>query len=295
VPADITNGDWTPAEWHALLRRHDIRPDKRLGQNFLFGPGSLRKVVAAADLVRWPTVLEIGAGVGSLTRVLAQACDRLVAVEFDRRLFGALRETVEGRAHVELVQADILKLDLGALFGASAYAVVANIPYNITSAVIRKLLEANHPPGQIVLTVQREVAERIVAEPGEMSLLALSVQLYGSPSVVATLPAQAFYPVPKVGSAVLRIGLDGGEELDPALVDAVFALAHAGFGQRRKQLRNSLEHGTTLDRTAVTELLASVAIDPKRRPQSLSVAEWKTLANAYLGMREAWRGRGAAG
>jgi 16S rRNA (adenine1518-N6/adenine1519-N6)-dimethyltransferase len=272
---------WQPSEWHALLRRHDIRPDKRLGQNFLFDPWSLARIVRVVDLHQWPSVLEIGAGVGSLTRMLSQQAQRVIAVEFDRRLLPALQEAVTGLRDVELIVGDFLGLKLGDLMGDAPYAVAANIPYNITSAVIRKLLEAPSPPGQIVLTVQREVAERIVAGPGDMSLLALSVQLYGAPSIEAMLPARAFYPSPKVGSAVLRIEYRPVAVHDSAQVETLFDLARAGFSQRRKQLRNSLAHGLPLNRDQVDELLAAVGIDPKRRPQSLSVDEWMTLATAY--------------
>ncbi|MGA9534051.1 MAG: 16S rRNA (adenine(1518)-N(6)/adenine(1519)-N(6))-dimethyltransferase RsmA [Anaerolineales bacterium] len=276
-----TSEVWRPKKWHALLRRHNIRPDKRLGQNFLLDPASLNRILGVVDLEQWPVVLEIGAGVGSLTRTLARQAQRVVAVEFDRRLLPALQEAIADLDGVELVFGDFLDLRLADLMGDSPYAVAANIPYNITSAVIRKLLEAPNPPGQIVLTVQREVAERIVAGPGDMSLLALSVQLYGTPSIEARLPASVFYPSPKVDSAVLRIEFRSDAVHDSDQIETVFDLARAGFGQRRKQLRNSLEHGLPLDREQVSELLGEVGIDPKRRPQSLSIAEWKRLATTY--------------
>lgn len=268
--------------WKDLLRRHGIRPDRRLGQNFLFNPNALEKVVAAAELGGHETVLEIGAGVGSLTRLLAQRAGRVVAVEFDQRLLPALREVVEPFPNVRIVEGDILSLDLADLVGGERYQVVANIPYNITSAVIRKLMEADSSPGRVVLTIQQEVAERIVAEPGDMSLLALSVQLYGEPSVRNRISKRDFYPSPEVDSAVLRIDLRAELPLSNGELEALFMLARAGFHQRRKQLRNSLGHGTELSRNDVDELMESVGLSPKRRPQSLGVEEWIELTLAYL-------------
>jgi len=273
---------WTPTQWRALLRRHRIRPDKRLGQNFLFNTRGLQTVVQAADLASTETVLEIGAGVGSLTQRLARQVAGVVAVEFDRRLLPALGEALDGLANVTLVAGDFLSLSLEAVVPQPGYAVVANIPYNITSAVIRKLMESPNPPSRVVLTVQSEVAERIVAGPGEMSLLALSVQLYARPSIAARLPASAFFPAPKVDSSVLRIDRIDQEQVDPDLAEAVFSLARAGFGQKRKQLHNSLGHGLALTAGEVEQLLTSVGVAAARRPQSLSVDEWRRLAQAYL-------------
>lgn len=268
--------------WKDLLRRHDIRPDRRLGQNFLFDTNALQKVVTAAELEGDETVLEIGAGVGSLTRMLAERAARVVAVEFDQRLLPALREVVEPFPNVRLVEGDFLSLALPDLVGGERYQVVANIPYNITSAVIRKLMEAGNSPGRVVLTVQREVAARIVAEPGEMSLLALSVQLYGEPSVRSHISRRDFYPAPDVDSAVLRIDLHKELPLSNGELESLFTLARAGFQQRRKQLRNSLGHGTALSRQDVDQLMDSVGLSPKRRPQSLGVEEWVELTRAYL-------------
>ncbi|MDX1600880.1 MAG: rRNA adenine dimethyltransferase family protein, partial [Anaerolineales bacterium] len=167
----------------------------------------------------------------------------------------------------------------------SDYRVVANIPYNITSAVIRKLIEAESTPDLVVLTVQREVAKRIVAEPGEMSLLALSVQLYGNPSLEGNISRNAFYPSPDVDSAVLKINLKPDLPLSADEVDRLFNLARAGFQQRRKQLRNSLGHGTSLSREEVDQVMEAAGVSPKRRPQSLSVTEWIELTRRVSSFR----------
>lgn len=268
--------------WRSLMDRHQIRPDKSLGQNFLFRATSLRKVVQAASLSETDTVLEIGAGIGSLTKPLAQQAGRVVAVEFDRRLMPALREVVAGFANVQIVGGDIMQIPLDDLLGGHDYKVVANIPYNITSALIRKLLETESPPNQIVLTVQKEVAERIVALPGEMSLLALGVQIYGRPLIVDKIPAGDFYPSPRVDSAILRIDLPDRQPYSEEMVETVFKLARAGFEQRRKQLKNSLEHGLALNQGQIEAMMKAAGIDPRRRPQRLSVTEWVALAEEYL-------------
>jgi 16S rRNA (adenine1518-N6/adenine1519-N6)-dimethyltransferase len=205
-----------PLNVPALLRRYDLRPSKGLGQNFLQDNRALQKIVAAAELEQNDVVLEIGPGLGSLTRYLALSARSVTAVELDRKLFPALESVLAPYKNVRLVQGDILKLDPAGLMeapgeevpvAARGYVVVANIPYYITSAVIRHLLEAGQPPRRVVLTVQKEVAERICALPGDMSLLALSVQVYGKPAIAAVIPAEAFTPSPKVDSAVLCIDI----------------------------------------------------------------------------------------
>lgn len=267
----------SPAYWRDLLRRHGLRPDRRLGQHFLFDPGALAKVVEAAELAPESRVLEVGAGVGSLTWHLAQVCREVVAVELDARLFPALEEAVGGLPGVRLVQGDILRLDLGRLMGAEPYHVVANIPYQITSRLIRQLLEAATPPERLVLTVQQEVAERIVAPPGKMSLLALSVRLYGRPEVVARIPAGAFVPPPEVESAVLRVDVERSQGLGPEQARLLFRLARAGFSQRRKQLRNALAAGMHVPASRAAGWLQAAGLDPAHRAQELSVEDWLRL------------------
>jgi len=265
-----------------LLKRYGIRPDKRLGQNFLVDGMALRKIVDAAGLSGDETILEIGAGLGTLTRELASRSKRVVAVEYDRRLVGVLEEVLAPLSNVELIQADILGLDLGVLMGSGPYRVVANIPYNITSALIRHLLEAPNPPEQLILTLQREVAERAIAEPGAMSLLALSVQLYGVPKIVASIPPGAFYPRPKVASAVLRVEVHERPVVPRALISSLFRVAKAGFSQRRKQLHNSLSAGLGLPDGAVRAWLESAGIPREARAQELGLKEWEKLAMLHV-------------
>jgi 16S rRNA (adenine1518-N6/adenine1519-N6)-dimethyltransferase len=263
--------------WQALIRKHGIRPSKRLGQHFMLARGSLEKVVKAADLDAGDTVLEIGAGIGALTILLAESARRVVAVEIDIRLLPALQEAVAGHANIEIVRGDILEQDIGSLMGADKFNVVANIPYNITSMLIRRLLEAPKQPDRLILTVQREVAQRIVAQPGQMSLLALSVRLYGDASIKARIPAGSFFPPPNVESAILRIDLRDEMILPGGLVPEFFRLARAGFHQKRKQLRNSLASGLNAPPQQVVSWLENAGISPRSRAQELSIDDWIRL------------------
>jgi 16S rRNA (adenine1518-N6/adenine1519-N6)-dimethyltransferase len=264
-----------------LLRQHGLRPDKSLGQNFLIDPAALMRVAEAAEVSHTDTVLEIGPGLGSLTRYLALEAKRVVAVELDAELFPALEEVLAPYPNVTIVQGDILKVNPDELMPESGYLVVANIPYYITSAVIRHLLEATLHPRRLVLTLQKEVAQRITASPGDLSLLALSVQVYGEPKVVAQIPAGAFYPAPKVDSAVVRVDLYPEPRILAPLLDSFFRLAKAGFSQKRKTLRNALSAGLALPKEKVAELLASAGIDPMRRAETLSLSEWEKLTEVY--------------
>ena len=265
-----------------LLRRHSIRPLKRLGQHFLVEPRALSQVVSAAELGGTETVLEVGAGLGSLTRALAAKARRVIAVEIDRRLLPPLREVLEGLDTVEIVIGDILAIDLESTIGSDPYLVVANIPYNITSALIRHFLESEIAPQRLVLTVQREVAQRVIAGPGQMSLLALGVRVYGTPSLRARIPARAFYPRPQVDSAVLRVDVHDQPGLAGELLEPVFRLARAGFGQRRKMLKNTLAGEMNWSAVQLAELLAEAGIGVQARPQELDVADWARLAGAAI-------------
>ncbi len=190
-----------------LLHQFDLHPRKSLGQNFLVDEAALQKVIAAAEITDRDVILEVGPGLGSLTRLLALAARQVVAVEIDANLIPALKSVVAGFSNVEVIQGDILAYDPTELVSGSEFLVVANIPYYITSALIRHLLEGKLQPRRLVLTVQREVAERICAGQGDLSLLALSVQVYGHPAIITRIPIGAFYPPPRVDSAVIRIDL----------------------------------------------------------------------------------------
>ena len=274
-----------PFRFHVpeLLRRYGLRPDKSLGQNFLVDETALLRVVDAAGIESGDEVLEVGPGLGGLTRHLADRARQVVAVELDGDLLPPLREVLAPYPNVRLVQGDILALDPAEWMASPGYLVVANIPYYITSALIRHLLEARARPRRLVLTVQREVAERITAVPGEMSLLALSVQLYGKPQVVAHIPAGSFYPAPKVDSAVVRTDLYPTPLILDPHIPTFFRLAKAGFSQKRKTLRNALSAGLACEPAQAEQLLRTAGIDPQRRAETLSLDEWGQIVAVYAG------------
>ena len=267
-----------PLNAASLLKRYDLRPHKGLGQNFLEDARALEAIVAAAEIGPTDTVLEIGPGLGSLTRYLAISAREVVAVELDEKLLAPLRAVLAPYANVRLIHGDILEVAPRDLIAAEEYLVVANIPYYITSAVIRHLLENKPKPRRIVLTIQKEVAQRICAQPGDMSLLALSVQVYGKPRIAAQIPAEAFYPAPKVDSAVLVVDIYSSPLIEEQLLDTFFKLTKAGFSQKRKTLRNSLASGLHISPVASADLLTAVDIDPQRRAETLGIEEWERLA-----------------
>ncbi|MCB9108717.1 MAG: ribosomal RNA small subunit methyltransferase A [Anaerolineales bacterium] len=288
-----------------LLHKYNLRPRKGLGQNFLTDPHHLAQIVAAAELSAADTVLEVGPGPGTLTRLLAEQAGRVIAVELDPAMVHLLQSEYGHYPNLTILHADILTTPITPQLLApptshptdqpaihqptsplanrptnppATYKVVANLPYYITSAVVRHLLESDPQPERLVITVQKEVAQRIVAEPGDMSLLAVSVQFYGRPKLVHSIPAGAFYPSPKVDSAVVRI--DTYAQPPAASVTDIeffFQVVKAGFSQKRKQLKNTLAAGLRRPTEAVIQALEQAGIDPARRAQTLSVEEWGKL------------------
>ena len=264
-----------------LLAKYHLKPHKGLGQNFLSDDTVLSSIADAAGIPEHASVLEVGPGLGSLTRHLCERADRVVAVELDSDLVPVLRKELADCGNLEVVECDILQFSPDEYFGESDYYVAANIPYYITSAVIRHLLEGKARPKRLALTVQKEVAERICAAPGKLSLLALSVQIYGKADIPMIIPASAFYPEPNVDSAVVRIELYDEPLIPTSELDEFFALAKAGFGQKRKTLRNALSANLHLSPTETETRLLSVGIDPMRRAETLSIDEWKRLMSVF--------------
>ncbi len=260
-----------------LLRRYNLSPQKSLGQNFLVDHNALLKVVEDADISKGDRVLEIGAGIGNLTRLLAVRAKQVTAVEIDQGLFPILEDVTGPFDNIHLVKGDFLEMPLDSLFSEDGYLVVANIPYYITSAVIRHLLEAKLKPARIVLTMQREVAERVLNKDEKMSLLSLSVQVYGQARIGSHIPASCFYPEPNVDSSVLIIDVYSQPKLSTEGIKTLFDLAHAAFNQKRKMLRGSLSPLLGMDKQSTAELLEKADIDPRRRPEALSLEDWIRL------------------
>ena len=277
----------------AFLRHYGLTPRTSLGQNFLVDPAVPARIVAVAALTRNDTVLEVGAGLGTLTAALASQAGRVIAVETDPHLVDILHQEMAAFENVTIVHGDILDLDSAALLDVSSapamplwgtclphYHVVANLPYYITAAVIRHLLESTVRPARMVVTVQREVGERIVAVPNEMSVLAVSVQFYGKPRIAMRLKRGVFFPVPDVESAVVCIDLYETPPVPVADVAEFFRVVRAGFAQRRKQLRNTLAASLHLSPEDVVAALTSVDVDATRRAETLTLEEWGRITGA---------------
>lgn len=267
-----------PVAWRQLLRDLEVRPSKRMGQNFLTDRAIAERIVAAGGKHTGATIVEVGPGLGILTRALVDAVGphgEVVAVELDRRLAAHVRDKFGSERTPRVVEGDILRQSIDELVpGGRTYDVIANLPYNITSATLRYFLSGPRPPRSLVIMVQDEVARRIVAEPPAMSILAVSVQLFGVPEIVFGVDRRAFTPSPRVDSAVLRIAVRAEPLLPLDATTAFFELVHAGFGQRRKQLLNSLAAGTNFSKATLATALARAAIAPTTRAQTLTVAEW---------------------
>ncbi len=266
------------------LRQFDLKARKGLGQHFLIDEGVLQTIVSSAELALDDVVIEVGPGLGILTRELAQKAGRVIAIVLDDKLAALLKKTLASFDNVTVINDDVLRLEPADL--ATAYKVVANLPYYITSPVLRHFLEASAKPQTMVVMVQKEVAEAIAVEPGGMSLLSVSVQFYGKPRIVSTVPAQSFYPAPEVDSALLRIDLYP----QPALaVDekSFFNLVRAGFTAPRKQLVNSLAQGLGITKAEVLPLLEKADIESWRRAETLSLEEWARLWRIFEGKENA--------
>ena len=254
------------SQLEGLLRRHRITPKHRFGQNFLIDPALRDAIADAAGTTKSDEVLEVGAGVGTLTLALAPRARRVVAVELDRDLVPALREVVGDLNNVEIVQGDILRLDV------TGYIVAGNIPYNITGALIRKLLDQPPRPRRLSLVVQKEVAERWTAPTGA-SLATVAVQVFAQSRIELTIPASSFLPRPRVDSALVILEVRERPAVDIAELDAFFRFVESVFQQRRKQLGGILAKRGFRD-------TAQVGIDPTRRPQTLTLLEWEKLFRA---------------
>jgi 16S rRNA (adenine1518-N6/adenine1519-N6)-dimethyltransferase len=258
------------------LKLAGIKPNKGLGQHFLVDQDSLEAIMEAAEPQPNDTVLEIGPGLGVMTRPLARSVAKVVAVETDAVLADLLRR--DAPSSLEIVEQDILTYDVRQL--PAGYKVIANIPYYLTSKIFRLLIESPNPPSVMSVLIQKEVAERIAAAPGSMSILALSVQYYGQVEIVTVVERHKFWPAPKVDSAVLRVRLTGPAFVaDPA---RLFRLIKAGFGEKRKQLRNSLAGGLNTTTDCAAELLAAARLSPTARAQELSLLEWERLYRVAL-------------
>ena len=267
-------------ELASLLRRHRITLQHRLGQNFLIDPGLRDAIADAAVTDGGDEILEVGAGVGTLTIALATRARRVVAVEFDRALIPALREVVAGHAEVEVVQADILRYDVARAFPEGGEVAAGNIPYNLTGALIRKLLDRAPRPRRLSLVVQKEVGERWAATTSA-SLGTVAVQLFAEPRVVMTVPASSFTPAPKVDSALVILEVRDKPAVDVADTDRFLRFVEDVFQFRRKQVGGTLARIGGISGAESAARLSELGIDAARRPQTLTLPEWEAVYGAF--------------
>ncbi len=273
----------------------NIKAKKSLGQNFLKDEAVLDRIIKAANLSKEDVVVEIGPGHGALTEKLAQVCGKVIAIEIDERLVEVLHTKLVDNQNIEIIAGDILKINLPELIiehglDKTGYKVVANLPYYITSPIVRLLLETKYPPMEMVVMVQKEVAERIVAKKGAMSILAVSVQYYAKPEFLFTVFKESFEPKPKVDSAILKISsisssplgedvrrTDEGSVAIKEETKKFFRIVRAGFSAKRKTLINNLANGLQLEKKLVEEKLVSLGFPPNTRAQELGVEDWRKL------------------
>jgi 16S rRNA (adenine1518-N6/adenine1519-N6)-dimethyltransferase len=272
-----------PADAHqldALLSKHRIDLQRRLGQNFLIDQQLRDAIAAAAATSPDDEVLEVGAGVGTLTIALAPLCKRVVAVEFDRRLIPLLRDVSQGHQNIEIVQKDILRFDRVAAFPNGGEVVVGNIPYSVTGALLRKLLDHEPRPRRLSLVVQKEVAERWTSSTAA-SLSTIAVQVYATAEMVFTVPAISFTPVPRVDSALVTLDVRERPAVEVDDMDKFFRFAESAFQYRRKQLGGTLGRIAGMSSTEAAGRLSELGIDAARRPQTLTLPEWEAVYRAF--------------
>lgn len=259
------------------LNRYDVKPSKGLGQNFLVNKSTLNKITATSDLDSEDTVLEIGPGLGTLTVELAKKAKRVIAVEKDKKMCEILKNTFKCCKNVQVINNDILKTNIDLPKG---YKVVANIPYYLTSQLIRKLLESENQPQEIILMIQKEVAQRICADAPDMSLLSVSVQFYAKAKIVSYIKKENFWPKPKVDSAIIKITPTKETSISVS-PDLFFKIVKAGFSQPRKQISNNLSKGLKLDKEIINSWLLKNNIRPTQRAETLGIESWVKLATNW--------------
>jgi len=269
-----------------LLKKQGAAPLKGLGQNFLIDKSVLKKIIDSANLQPDDIILEIGPGIGTLTRELAKKVKKVIAVEKDKKMVEILKETLEGFKNIEIIEGDVLKMDFSDYqLQTTNYKLIANLPYYIVSPVIRKFLESKNPPKEMVLMIQKEVAQRVCAKPPDMNLLAVSVQFYAKPEILFYVSKNSFWPKPKVDGAVIKILPNKIRRtvLRKAERDFFFRVVKAGFSQPRKQLCNNLANGLKLNKMEVKEWLLKNKINPSQRAETLTIKDWIRLTKNFHG------------
>lgn len=268
----------TPASVRALLAEHELRPSRRLGQHFVADPNTARRIVRLAGVDAGDRVLEIGPGLGSLTLALLEHGCEVLALEVDRKLAAVLEQVVAGQ-DARVVTGDALEVDIGALLDAGAWQLVSNLPYNVATPVVIRLLDEAPSVSSGLVMVQREVAERLVAAPGSSAYGAASLRVayYADAKIVGMVPRAVFIPVPKVDSALVRFVRREAPPVDVPSRERLFELVRAGFAHRRQMLRRTLR---PLLRERTQAVLNDAAVDPRARAEALGLTQWAALARA---------------
>jgi 16S rRNA (adenine1518-N6/adenine1519-N6)-dimethyltransferase len=287
--ASINCSDKLTYFYRQLLRQFGVKPRKSLGQHFLIDETVLERILSAAELSPGDIVVEVGPGLGILTEGLAKQGAQVIAVELDSKLVALLKRRLAAFPDVKIIHADILrvtprqilesKLAVSALF--QGYKVIANLPYYITSPLLRHFFEALPQPSEMIVMVQKEVGEAMVATPGNMSLLSVKTQFYSKPSIISYVPAASFYPPPKVDSVILRLDVYSQPPIEVPNPASFFDVVLHGFSSPRKQLRNSLSHSLDMPPSQVTLLLEKTGIEGQRRAETLSLEEWRELWKVF--------------
>ena len=275
----------SPEVVHYICKRFDIKMSKKLGQNFLIKRGIVDEIVHAAELTPGEPVLEVGPGIGTLTQGLAQSGADVTAIELDRRLLEVLDTTLASYDNVRIVHGDVLKLDVPAIMNHKPFKVVANLPYYITTPIIMSLLESKLPIERLVVMVQKEVALRMVAQPGtkDYGALSVAVQYYTEPDIVLDVPPKSFLPAPAVTSSVIRCVLRDKPPVDVIDEKLFFRVVKAGFAQRRKTFANTMKT-TGLSKDRIEELLEKANIDGQRSGETFTIQEFADVANAWASL-----------
>lgn len=268
----------TSDEWKALLKKNRIKPTKSMGQNFLTETAVVEEIVEFAGIDSGDFVIEIGPGMGILSREILATGAELIAVELDRELATLLRSELAGQENFTLIEQDARYIVPDELTGGRSYQVAANLPYSVATVILRNLMESDHPPTRMTVMVQREVAERMTAEPGDLSLLGIATDLYTEADIVMIVPPNVFTPPPKVESAVVQMDTRESLRGTPQMRDRMFELATMAFQRKRKTLSNGLSMGLDIPKQDMDVVLAKAGIDPMRRPQTLDVDEWLKVA-----------------
>lgn len=270
-------------DWMHRMRAWGIRPARSKGQNFLLDAEVVERIAGAADIGRGDLVLEIGPGLGILTEALLRRGAAVTAIELDDRLAPRLEAHFGAEQRFRLIHGDATAIDPSDIFEpGQAYRIVANLPYGVATVIIRHYLESDQPPETLIVMVQKEVAERMTAPQGDLSLLTLAIQLYTEPDYLFTVPKESFHPAPKVTSAVVRLRVRRDIPIDAPARDRLFTLATIAFQQKRKTLLNSLSRGLGFDKADLSTRLDAIGIDGSQRPQALSFDAWLRLASTEL-------------